>query len=112
LGFGISLVLAPSSLRFDAVTPKPKAKAENLEFGTFLRSRKSLILLIIANNCRKLLGKKNIFMPQSKIRPGAATKELQTRANCPRKHLISRLFPPNPGCSRTKKIKTHNESEI
>ncbi|HEY2083402.1 MAG TPA: hypothetical protein VGI88_11515, partial [Verrucomicrobiae bacterium] len=42
---------------------------------------KSLILLIIDNNCRKLLGEKKVFMPQSKIRPSAASKELQTRAN-------------------------------
>jgi hypothetical protein len=39
------------------------------------------LILAIADNCHKLLGEKKYFTPQSKIRPGAAPKELQTRAD-------------------------------
>jgi 3-dehydroquinate synthase len=73
LGFGISLELG----------------TWNLEL--FPRSCKSLILPMIGNNCRKLLGEKKIFTPQSKIRPDAGSKEIQTRADCRRKYLIPRL---------------------
>jgi hypothetical protein len=63
----------------------------NLGFGAFPRSCKSLILVMIANNCRYLPGEKKYFMPPSKIRPGAASKESPTRADFRRKHLIPRL---------------------
>jgi 3-dehydroquinate synthase len=82
--FGISLEL------LSAIAAAATADGTwNLEL--FPRSCKSLILLIIANNYRKLLGKKKIFMPQSKIRPGAASKEFQTRADSRRKYLIPHL---------------------
>jgi hypothetical protein len=66
----------------------------SLELGIWdleLFTRKSLVLAMFADNCRYLPGEKKYFMPPSKIRPGAASKESPTRADFRRKHLIPRL---------------------